>query len=852
MQADSYDLLSEERKIFRKINHFVLQSSDVISLLGGIVAAFYESGRYKSVWFESAATGEILTQTGDERSKGNETNGIKTAFVVGGTGKVLFCRIPVVESFIHDCNELQVEIDLAIGVINRTTAFNLMVQQAPDGILILDYQLNILDINIKVQEIFEKPAEYFHGKNIIQLSQQFFKGEQLNEVHEVLYQVLTAKNDPFLSFDLKVIENHYTVHIIRIEALERINMIFRDITAYRNIVNQLKASEYRYRQLSQLTIEGIIVHNNGRFEDCNDTFLSLTGYSKEEISGSLFMDLVPEELDKALMKENIRIRQKLPYMVKVQRKDGSVFMAEIEAKNVVYNGSMMRIAAVRDVTGRIEMLEKLRETNQQLQKAQQIGKMGSWLFNLSTGIAVISEEAASVYGLPYEESYSISRLQQIPLAEHRPMLDKALQNLITGGEPYDIEFKITNAKTLDIQDLHSVATYDPIRNEVSGIIRDITSEKKAQEELKNSLVNFRQIFNVSHDTICVVNLQGKIIDVNQTFIDRMEFDREDVIGSKISIIDPTATDDVITGMIGELLRTQDVQEFETVHFTKSGRPIPVEIFSKLIVFNGSQSVVSVSRDITERKIAERELKRHQQRLEELVRKRTEALEITNKELEAFTYSVSHDLRAPLRTISGFAGYLEQDYASKLEGEGIRYIKVITDNAAKMDDLIVNLLRFSRMARLEPEIIPLNMKALALSMYMEVATAQEQQEFQLVIDPIPDVRGDLTSIKQVWTNLIENALKYSSKSALKRIEIGCSEQNDEFITYFVKDYGAGFNMEYADKLFDVFQRLHKDTEFKGTGVGLAIVKRIIEKHRGTIWAESTVGRGALFYFKLPVN
>lgn len=145
-----------------------------------------------------------------------------------------------------------------------------------------------------------------------------------------------------------------------------------------------------------------------------------------------------------------------------------------------------------------------------------------------------------------------------------------------------------------------------------------------------------------------------------------------------------------------------------------------------------------------------------------------------------------------------------------------------------------------------------MKALALSMYMEVATAQEQQEFQLVIDPIPDVRGDLTSIKQVWTNLIENALKYSSKSALKRIEIGCSEQNDEFITYFVKDYGAGFNMEYADKLFDVFQRLHKDTEFKGTGVGLAIVKRIIEKHRGTIWAESTVGRGALFYFKLPVN
>jgi signal transduction histidine kinase len=236
-------------------------------------------------------------------------------------------------------------------------------------------------------------------------------------------------------------------------------------------------------------------------------------------------------------------------------------------------------------------------------------------------------------------------------------------------------------------------------------------------------------------------------------------------------------------------------------------------------------------------------------LEDKVKSRTKELEMVNKELEAFSYSVSHDLRAPLRAVSGYAMMLKEDYEDTFDDEAKRITGNILSNVKMMGRLIDDLIAFSRLGKREVRRQVTDMKALADTCVSELNPAWPEERFLLSVDPMPPCKGDEDLLKQVWMNLIGNAMKYSSKSPDPRINIGAT-QNVKGPVYFVRDNGAGFDMKYADKLFKVFQRLHTQEEFEGTGVGLALVKRILDKHQGEIWAEATPGEGAVFYFRLP--
>lgn len=222
---------------------------------------------------------------------------------------------------------------------------------------------------------------------------------------------------------------------------------------------------------------------------------------------------------------------------------------------------------------------------------------------------------------------------------------------------------------------------------------------------------------------------------------------------------------------------------------------------------------------------------------------------TNQELESFSYSVSHDLRAPLRSIDGYSQILLEDYQSKLDETGKRTIGIIISNAKKMGQLIDDLLDFSRLGKTEVRSVNIDMLALVNSVIEELMSRQEGREVDWVIQPLGIIRADNNMMRQVWINLLSNALKYSRRRDRSRIEINLSETTDEKI-YSVSDNGTGFDPQYTHKLFDVFQRLHKTTEFEGTGVGLALVKRIIDRHHGRVWAESVLNEGATFYFSIP--
>jgi len=236
-------------------------------------------------------------------------------------------------------------------------------------------------------------------------------------------------------------------------------------------------------------------------------------------------------------------------------------------------------------------------------------------------------------------------------------------------------------------------------------------------------------------------------------------------------------------------------------------------------------------------------------LESRVEERTKQLASANKELEAFSYSVSHDLRTPLRAINGYSVMLKEDYEGELDSEGKRIVKNIIDNAKMMGQLIDDLLAFSRMSKKELTRAPVDMQLLTETVVRELLQHQAENRYQIDIGLLPPSAGDEVMLKQVMVNLVSNAIKYSSKKEDPVIDIGALDENIK-TTYYVKDNGAGFDMAYSNKLFGVFQRLHSQEDFEGSGVGLALVKRIIEKHNGEVWAEGYEGVGATFYFSLP--
>ena len=268
----------------------------------------------------------------------------------------------------------------------------------------------------------------------------------------------------------------------------------------------------------------------------------------------------------------------------------------------------------------------------------------------------------------------------------------------------------------------------------------------------------------------------------------------------------------------------------------------------------AKAVKELSFQIEEKEKREIELLRINEELAYQIRekeKRTVELEEVNKELEAFSYSVSHDLRAPLRAISGFSALLVEDFIHQMDGEGKILLSEIIRNSKKMGDLIDNLLEFSRLSKQDIFRGTIDMNELVKNIVEELTRLEPKRNIEINLQDLPRVEGDKNMVKQLFFNLIANSFKYTGKKGNAIIEIGSYTRDQQYV-FFVKDNGAGFDPRYYNKLFGVFQRLHSSMEFEGTGVGLAIVQKIVTKHGGEVWAEGKVGEGACFYVSLPVS
>jgi PAS domain S-box-containing protein len=331
------------------------------------------------------------------------------------------------------------------------------------------------------------------------------------------------------------------------------------------------------------------------------------------------------------------------------------------------------------------------------------------------------------------------------------------------------------------------------------------------------------------------------------------YTRQEAIGRHAKdLILPVEVHGLVDGIYESLMNQTADQHNINENITKDGRIIVCEWFCTTLVDKDGRAigVASICRDITEQKKAEDELSRYREQLEEMVKERTAELEAANKELEAFAYSVSHDLRAPLRHINGFLELLQKRAGKAIDPQGRHYMDTISDEARKMGLLIDDLLSFSRMGRQAMSFKKVALEPLVHDVIRELEPDAAGRNITWRIGDLPAVGGDAAMLRMVMTNLISNALKFTRPRRQARIEIGSANGQASETVIFVRDNGVGFDMTYVDKLFAVFQRLHHAEEFEGTGIGLASVRRIIARHNGRTWAKGKVDRGAAFYFSLP--
>jgi PAS domain S-box-containing protein len=384
---------------------------------------------------------------------------------------------------------------------------------------------------------------------------------------------------------------------------------------------------------------------------------------------------------------------------------------------------------------------------------------------------------------------------------------------------------------------------------LKGMLSDVNIQREARKTGDTDHIYRILAANIPGTAITILDRQERYLLAEGDFLAKMGYKKETMPGKKISEVITPENYEYYQSVIqrafaGEtiLVERQTISKDYSLMKVVPLRDDSDEIFAIMFVLI----------DVTQIKLAQIELARKNDELELKIQERTSQLVETNQQLESFTYSVSHDLRAPLRSIIGYSRILKEDYSVAVNDKGFDQVAdVVIGNAERMEKLITDLLNFSKLERKVLTATVVDMDKLVKEILDELTAQEPLRKFNITMEILEATWGDSSLLRQVWINLLSNALKYSRKNEFTEIEIGCI-QKDKMICYSVADNGAGFDMKYAEKLFGVFQRLHKATDFEGTGVGLALVKSIISRHGGTIWAEAAEGKGARFYFTLPLN
>jgi PAS domain S-box-containing protein len=498
------------------------------------------------------------------------------------------------------------------------------------------------------------------------------------------------------------------------------------------------------------------------------------------------------------------------------------------------------ITRFREVRWRTEA--RLRASEQKYRELIDASPDAIFVWDKDGNCVLANASAATLVGAPQEKLVGM-RFGERQSAAERELTRQSLAQAKRGVVRFESAFVRKNNEVVPVEISLSTAPGD----QYQGIVRDVSARKEAEEELRKQA----ELLSLAHDAIIVRDAYSRVIFWNRgaertygwTAAEAFGRITHDLLQTKVA---------VSLEAVEAALRERGEWEGELTHRTRDGRAIVVTSRQSLRrdELGAPAAILEINRDITDRKHAEEEIRKLNQELEQRVIERTRELHAVNKELEAFAYSVSHDLRAPVRHIAGFTELLQKHSEPVLDDKSRRHIRMILDSTNRMGVLIDDLLAFSRIGRVETQSTTVKLEELVKGVVAEIAPDTQARKIEWHIGHLPICYGDPTMLRLVFGNLVSNAVKFTQTREQAEIEIGSLNHQPDEAVVFVKDNGVGFDMKHKDKLFGVFQRLHSQEAFPGTGIGLATVQRVIHRHGGRVWAEGALDHGASFYVALP--
>jgi PAS domain S-box-containing protein len=629
----------------------------------------------------------------------------------------------------------------------------------------------------------------------------------------------------------------------------------------------LRQTEDRYRALAQYSTEGVAVAGaDGVLKYIGPAMEKMLGWSASEAEG-ISMWAVAHRADRARLRATWTDLLGSPMAAqaveaRIRSKAGGWCSLQIVASNQLHVPGVHGVVLnCRDMRDHRRMSEALHQSQARYRRFVETTHEGIWATDTWEQTTFVNDRLAAMLG--YSAPELLGRpVEEMLLPEDRDGHRQRLSRRARGEmETYEQRFLRKDGSVV-----WALVSASPMLDQVGefsgsfAMLTDITEQKRFDLELRDALERFTALIEET-PLVAVQGMarDGAVVLWNRACEQLYGYGRAEAMGKRIQDL---------------LMEPADVPEFESIleQVWVSGRPTqPVEwqvrardgstrwVYSTMVPVHTAgvvNCVYCMDVDVTERHAAraailesEQELKRLNVRLEERVTERTRELQAAVDELDAFAYSVTHDLRAPLRAISGFASALDEDYADTLASGARHFLRQIVANVGRMDRLIQDLLAFSRCGRTE-----MQMRTLDMNEVVRLALSDQEQtalrRCEIAIGPLPPMTGDQALVRQVLTNLIGNAVKYSRTRECPRIEISGEDDGVRWVTYRVRDNGVGYDARYASKLFGVFQRLHSESEFEGTGVGLAIVQRVVRRHGGVVQSESDLDQGATFTFTAP--
>ncbi len=734
-----------------------------------------------------------------------------------------------------------------------------IVETAMDGIISVDGEQNVVMFNRAAEKLFGCPAATAIGQPLARFIPERHREEHWKKVADFGQSGVSERAEKPLrgmrglrgdgsEFPIEASISHLEVDGETISTA-----VVRDITQ-RNLA---EAAAARLVAIVESSFDAIVGKDlNGVVNTWNAGAERMFGYGPAEILGQPITRLIPpnrlEEEDAILAR--IRRGEPVEHFETVRvKKSGDLIQVSVTVSPIRdTQGKVIGASKVaRDITGRKEADAALREREEQLRLYAEHSPAAIALFDREMKYQVASRRWMEVYQLGEQNILGRSHYDVFP--EMSEAWKAVHQRCLNGATEKCEEDAFVRADGVTHWIRWEIRPWHRADGNIGGIIifsEDISARKHAETAMRESEERFRVLANSMSQLAWITRADGYIHWYNRRWYEYTGTTPEQMEGwGWQRVHDPKRLPEVMEKWAAALAAGQPFEmefplrgkdgKFRT--FLTRGEPLR-DVGGKVTQWFGTNT------DVEAMKQAEKQIQQLNAELEERVRERTAQLEAANKELEAFSYSVSHDLRAPLRAVNGFAKIVLDEYGAEMAPGAKDYLEWIRAGGRQMGLLIDDLLAFARLGRQALKVVSVDMTALVEKVVQEAGRQAEGRPIDFQIGVLPRATGDPVLIRQVWVNLIDNAIKYTRGRAPAIITVGGENREGKFV-YEVRDNGTGFDMKYAGRLFGVFQRLHRAEEFEGTGVGLAIVQRIIHRHGGQVWAEAEPGRGAVFRFTL---